>query len=244
MNENELQKLWAAYAHSRSTDLRNALVEQYLPLSRSVARKFLERGLEREDLEQAAAMALIKAVEQFDSEKGFRFSTYAVPTIAGSLHHMVRDRNGTFRVSRDVAKLLASIDTERAAFEQREMRSPTPQELADIIGITSKELLSALYMRSDVSTFSMDAAISEDEENSLDQLLGAEDPGYANTDSSHWFQWMASHATEQERMLMDCRYQQGLNQRETAAKMGVSQMQISRIERRLIAKLRAVAQNS
>ncbi len=106
MNDEHLTPLLEQYAATRDTALRDTLLESYLPLSKAVARKFSGRGVETEDLEQVAAMALLKALERFDPSRGFRFVTYAVPTITGDLRNHLRDRGGAMRMPRDMRQSL------------------------------------------------------------------------------------------------------------------------------------------
>lgn len=106
MNDEHLIPLLERYAASRDPALRDELFEHYLPLARAVARKFSGRGVETEDLEQVAGMALLKALERFDPSRGFRFVTYAVPTITGDVRNYLRDKSGLMRMPRDMRQRL------------------------------------------------------------------------------------------------------------------------------------------
>ena len=103
MNDERLLQMMEQYAATRDTALRDQLVEGYLPLARAVARKFAGRGAEVEDLEQVAAIALMKAIERFEPDRGFRFVTYAVPTITGEVRNHLRDRSAMVRMLRMVS---------------------------------------------------------------------------------------------------------------------------------------------
>lgn len=237
MTNEEQSVLWQQYADTRDNALRDRLVEAYLPLSRHIAIKFINRGLEKDDLEQIAAMALLKAVERFQPEKGFRFVTYAVPEITGAIRHALRDQNGTFRLSRDVTKLLTAIAKEQNAFEQKHFRSPTAQELAECIGVSAQDIVSALYMQSSVQTVSMDQKINQNEDIAFSELLGVEEERFAEISGQQRYQWALQQANPQEKLLMQYRFREALNQRETAQRMGISQMQVSRLERRFLSRL-------
>lgn len=237
MTEEEQSTLWKRYVKTRERSLRDLFVEMFLPLSRTIAHKFLNRGVEKDDLEQIAAIALLKAVERFDPDKGFRFITYAAAEITGEIRHALRDQNGTFKLSRDVVALLGVIAKEQNAFEQKYYRSPTAQELADQIGISPQDIISALYMNNSIQTVSIDQPVSSVDDAAFSSFLGIEDEHFARIDGEQRYLWALQHANEQEKKLMHFRFQEALNQRETARKLGISQMQVSRLERRLINRL-------
>ena len=131
MNDDRLVPLLEQYAEHRSPALRDELVESYLPLARAVARRFEGRGAEREDLQQVASIALMKAVERFEPERGFRFVTYAIPTIAGDVRNYLRDKASGMRVPRDARQKLYKMQQIREQFEREHMREPSARELAD-----------------------------------------------------------------------------------------------------------------
>ena len=115
MNDEHLIPLLERYAAGRDPVLRDELFERYLPLARAVARKFSGRGVETEDLEQVAGMALLKALERFDPARGFRFVTYAVPTITGDVRNYLRDKSGLMRMPRDMRQRLYQMTRSRSA---------------------------------------------------------------------------------------------------------------------------------
>ena len=240
MNDERLVPMLEQYAKTRDPALRDALVEGYLPLSRAVARKFIGRGAELEDLEQVAAMALLKALDRFEPDRGFRFVTYAVPTITGDLRNHLRDRAGLMRMPRDMRQRLYQMTKEQEAFEREHLRAPSAEELAKRMGITPEELLTLLNMRTQSEYLSLDTPVGEDGDTALQDLIGSGDSGYDKLDRKEWMQWILSKVNETERALLLLRYRDGLGQRETAKKLGVSQMQVSRLERRVLSRLRAI----
>ena len=228
--------LLEAYARTRDADLLARLVEAYLPLSAAVARKFAGRGVELEDLEQVAAMALMKAIERFEPERELQFSTYAVPTIAGALRNHIRDQGNAIRLGRDVrAGVIRLYRTqERLTLELR--REPSLRELAEAMAITGDELLMLLNARESVDTVSLNAA-AEDEQ-ALEAYLGVREGGYERVEQKEWMDWVFSLVTPLEKRLLELRFQERLGQRDTARALGVSQMKVSRMERRVLQRLR------
>ena len=240
MNDERLLPLLEQYARSRDTALRDRLVEGYLPLARAVARKFAGRGAEVEDLEQVAAIALMKAIERFEPERGFKFMTYAVPTITGEVRNHLRDRGGLMRMPRDLRQRLYQLSQVQEAFEREHMRAPTAAELAQRMGISPEEVLTILSMKTQNEYVSLDTPVGEDGDTRLEDMLGGGDAGYENLERREWMQWILSKVSETEREMLLLRYRDGLGQRETAKRLGVSQMQVSRLERRVLSRLRAM----
>ena len=242
MNDERLLPMLERYARSRDTLLRDQLVEGYLPLARAVARKFAGRGVEVEDLEQVAAIALMKAIERFEPDRGFRFVTYAVPTITGEVRNHLRDRGGMMRMPRDLRQRLYQLSQLQEAFEHEHLRAPTAAELAQRMGLTPEEVLTILSMRSQNDYVSLDTPVGEDGDTRLEDMLGGSDSGYERLESRDWMEWILSKVSETEKEMLLLRYRDGLGQRETAKRLGVSQMQVSRLERRVLSRLRAIEQ--
>ncbi len=242
MNDEALTPLRERYAATRDPALRDRLVESYLPLSNAVARRFMGRGVELEDLSQVAAMALVKAVERFDPARGFRFVTYAVPTITGDVRNYLRDRAGAIRVSRDARSRLYRMQQAQEAFRGEHQREPSVAELAAAMGIAQDELLLLLDVRNQAEVVSLDAP-AESDADALSAFLGGDDAGYERLEQREWMQWVLSKVNDEEKRLLTLRYVDRLGQRETAARLGVSQMQISRMERRVLQRLRAIEQS-
>lgn len=240
MNDEKMIPLLERYAQTRDPAVRDALVEGYLPLARAVARKFAGRGAEMEDLEQVASIALLKALERFEPERGFRFVTYAVPTITGDLRNHLRDRAGLMRMPRDMRQRLYQMTKEQEAFEQEHLRAPTAPELAARMGISPEELLTLLNMRTQSEYVSLDTPVGEEGDSSLQDFISGGENGYERLERSEWMKWILSKVNETERELLLLRYRDGLGQRETAKRLGVSQMQVSRLERRVLTRLRAM----
>ncbi len=240
MNDEHLIPLLERYAASRDPALRDELFEHYLPLARAVARKFSGRGVETEDLEQVAGMALLKALERFDPARGFRFVTYAVPTITGDVRNYLRDKSGLMRMPRDMRQRLYQMTQEQERFEREHLRTPTAMELSERMGIAPEEFLALLALRTQNEAVSLDTPVGEEGDTQLSDLLGSADDRFERMERSEWAQWLLSKVGDTERELLTLRYRDGLGQRETARRLGISQMQVSRLERRALSRLRAM----
>ena len=243
MDETRLTPLLADYARTHDRDVMAMLVEGYLPLCRQIARKFRGQGVEQEDLEQVAAIALMKAIERFEPERGFKFTTFAMPTIAGEVRNHIRDKGGAIRVNRDTRARLYQLRKVTDQLTQQLQREPSLKEIAAALDVTPDELLSLLDARDASDTVSMDAALSSDEDaQRLEERLGVAENGYEQVEQQEWMRWVLQQVTPQERLLLEKRYIERLGQRETAKALGVSQMQVSRIERRVLARLRELTE--
>ena len=243
MDDTRLTPLLADYARTRDRDVMATLVEGYLPLCKAIAWKFRGQGVETEDLEQVAAIALMKAIERFEPERGFKFTTFAMPTIAGEVRNHIRDKGGAIRVNRDTRSRLYQLRKVTDQLTQQLQREPSLKEIAAAMDVTPDELLSLLDARDASDVMSMDAGMSSDEDaQRLEERLGVNDDGFERVEQQQWMQWVLKQVTPQERLLLEKRFIERLGQRETAKALGVSQMQVSRMERKVLARLRELTE--
>lgn len=243
MNDERFFPLLEQYARTRDTAVRDQLVEAYLPLCRAVAAKFIGRGTDREDLEQVAGIALMKALDRFDPDRGYRFVTYAVPTMTGDIRNYLRDKGGSVRMPRDARQRLYDLGRAQERFEREHLRTPSAMELAESLHITPDEMIDLMNLKAQTESVSLDAPRGEDGEGALDSFLGREDAAFDRLENSEWMRWVLSKLNAQEQQLVHFRFQDRLGQRETAKMLGVSQMQVSRMERRLLGRLRTILQS-
>ena len=243
MDDTHLTPLLADYARTRDRDVMATLVEGYLPLCKAIAWKFRGQGVETEDLEQVAAIALMKAIERFEPERGFKFTTFAMPTIAGEVRNHIRDKGGAIRVNRDTRSRLYQLRKVTDQLTQQLQREPSLKEIAAAMNVTPDELLSLLDARDASDVMSMDAGMSSDEDaQRLEERLGTQDEGFERVEQREWMQWVLKQVTPQERLLLEKRFIERLGQRDTAKALGVSQMQVSRMERKVLARLRELTE--
>ena len=243
MDDTRLTPLLADYARTRDRDVMATLVEGYLPLCKAIAWKFRGQGVETEDLEQVAAIALMKAIERFEPERGFKFTTFAMPTIAGEVRNHIRDKGGAIRVNRDTRSRLYQLRKVTDQLTQQLQREPSLKEIATAMDVTPDELLSLLDARDASDVMSMDAGMSSDEDaQRLEERLGVNDDGFERVEQQQWMQWVLKQVTPQERLLLEKRFIERLGQRDTAKALGVSQMQVSRMERKVLARLRELTE--
>ena len=209
---------------------RDKMIEDNIGLVHSIAKRFTGRGVDYEDLFQTGCVGLIKAVDNFDESKGFKFSTYAVPVIMGEIRRIFRD-GGAIKVSRALKEKSVKAQMLRERFAKRELREPTVSELSDMLGCgvdETAEILNVINPMLSLNSF------GEDGSESLDVPFDNREEIF---DRISVMQVMEKLSNE-ERFIIDSRYFNGKTQSETAQKLGVSQVQVSRKEKDIIKKLR------
>ncbi len=211
--------------------MRNRLIEENLNLVHACARRFAGRGIEYDDLFGAGCIGLIKAADGFDSERGLCFSTYAVPSIIGEIKRQFRD-TGSVKVSRKLKELSLKVIREKEYFEKKNGEAPSVTELADKIGVTPEEITEALCASRRVLslTVSDDEGISE-----FDLPVDSPEEGVC---SRLQIESAIGELDEIEQKVIKLRYFSEKTQTESAAILGISQVQVSRKEKKALEKLR------
>ena len=212
------------------TEVRKPLVEENLGLVHLCANRFRGRGIEYDDLYSAGCIGLLKAVKAFDSGRGVKFSTYAVPVILGEVKRLFRD-GGAIRVSRSLKELSMRLSRICEDFRQREMREPTVAELSQLSGETESAVAEALC----VSQPTVSLTAGDDDEGQTD--IPTESPDESITDLLALRQIMA-RLPHEDRALLELRYFRGLTQTKTAQALGMTQVQVSRREKKLLTQMR------
>lgn len=236
----DLDPRFARWQSTGDLRIRNALVEDHTWLASFCAHRFARRGESRDDLLQVALVGLVNAVNRFEPDRGLSFSTFAVPTIEGELRRYFRDKTWTVHVTRrlkDASRAVASaVDDLTATLG----RTPTAAEVAERTGLRQEEVLEAL----DVHTLQRTVAIDHGEGDDVHDVtpLGVEDRGYASAEARTIVADLL-HAlpTGRDRLIIRLRFVEGLTQSEIARQIGVSQVQVSRLLRTNLDRMRAAA---
>lgn len=224
-------------AHKGEKEARDTLFEENVGLIYSVIRRFMGRGVEAEDLFQIGSIGLLKAVDKFDTEFQVQFSTYAVPMIAGEIRRFLRD-DGMLKVSRSLKENYYKAMKSREQLELRLGREPTVSELAGELCMDMEELVMTLEARTEVESLHKTIYQGEGTEISLmDKLPEKEDQQEALLNRL-FLKEILDELDETERQLIRMRYFQDMTQTEIAGKLGVSQVQVSRMEKRILLRLR------
>ncbi len=237
--DNEL--LFREYAKSKSVDIRDKLVVNYLYIADILARKFVGRGIDYDDIYQIASLALIYAVERYDVSKGFEFSSFATPTIIGEIKKHFRDKGWMIRVPRRLQELSKLVNVTKTSLEQELQREVTVSDLATKLETSEDEIIEAIEASMVYNTKSLDLSVNNsdaDGELNLMTVLGKEDRGYEDVDNDDFIENCLSNLKEFERIIIIERFLENKTQVEVANILGVSQMTVSRMEKKLIAKFK------
>lgn len=232
VDEHELLRRWHQDHDERA---RAALIERMMPLVRSLARRYANRGEPLDDLEQVGYVGLIKAVDRFDLDRELRFSTFAVPTILGEIKRHFRDRAWSVRVSRGLQELSARVAREVDRLSTKLGRSPTVEDIAEATGTTPEQVLEALQGAQAYSTVPLEEPLGDDGEPVA--RIGAEDLGFAAAERRVELGRGLELLSERERRILLLRFFGGLTQREIAERVGISQMHVSRLLRRSLERM-------
>ncbi|HMI71762.1 MAG TPA: SigB/SigF/SigG family RNA polymerase sigma factor [Solirubrobacteraceae bacterium] len=235
--------LFARYLDKRDPVDREMLVERFLPLARQLARRYQRPEEPFDDLFQVACLGLVKAIDRFDLEREVAFSSYAVPTILGEIKRYFRDRTWSVRVPRDLQELALKVDRAVSDLSLDLHRQPTIEQIAEKVGAEEEDVLEALEASGAYKATSLEAPRGSDEEggDTLGDTLGTEEHGFSLAEDRATIEHLMRSITPREREVLRLRFEEDLTQAEIGERIGVSQMQVSRIIRQSVARLRAYA---
>jgi RNA polymerase sigma-B factor len=234
----KIEDMLAEYCETRDIELRNKLASEFLYIAEIIAKKFTNRGIEYDDLFQVASLALLKALERYDIKKGYKFSSFATPTIVGEIKNYFRDKSRLIRLPRKESEYIKKIEIAKTQLFNQLNRTPTPEEIGDYLGISSEQVLELMESSYATKTASLDFYIDNEGETDLMSVIGQEEKYYRLVEDKDFIQRVMSTLDEQERKVITERFYKGRSQREISEEMGVSQMYISRMERRILERFR------
>jgi RNA polymerase sigma-B factor len=219
---------------------REQLIEQYMSLVRSLARRYSYRGEQLEDLVQIGAIGLIKAIDRFDLDRGVELTTYATPNIIGEIKRHFRDKGWSVRVPRGLQELNVQLSRLMEQLTVQLSRSPTIAELAKAAGVQEEEVLEALESGRAYSSLSLSSGGSSDGDEDLDPLesIGTEEHQYEVSEDRAVLAPGFRVLDDRERRILQLRFFDGLTQSQIAQQVGISQMHVSRLIRRSLEKIR------
>ena len=232
------RELFRLYKEEGDEDARDELIMSHLNLVRFLSAKFKNRGEPLDDLVQVGTIGLIKAIDRFDPERGLEFTTYATPTILGEIKRHFRDKGWSVRVPRRLQELSAKVNLVTDELTKELQRSPSTEEIASRLGVSVDEVLEAMESSSAYSSVPLEGGNNEDEDApavidhyaSVDQDLAASDDRMVIEDTIREF-------SPREQEVVRMRFDEGLTQVEIAKRLGISQVQVSRLLRRTLKKL-------
>lgn len=226
--------------HPRRTVLRDELVTGHLQVARNIARRFAHRGEPQDDLEQVATLGLIQAVDRFDPDRGTDFLSYAVPTITGEVRRHFRDHAWAMRVPRRLKDRHVALGAAISELSQRVGRAPTATELARHLGMPREEVLEGLEAATAYRSSSLDDMLTGDDAGpALEGVIGEADAELDRVEYRATLAPILERLPERERTILKLRFFGGMTQSQIADRVGLSQMHVSRLLSRTLARLRS-----
>jgi RNA polymerase sigma-B factor len=231
---------WLKRDDPRREEIRSELVRIHAPLVRYIASRYARRGEPQEDIEQAAMLGLVKAMNGYDPAVGESFVAYAMPTMTGEVKRHFRDRTWGMRMPRPLQELRLALRTARQEFVRDHGRAPTVPEAADLLGVSEEEAIEVIGAADAYRPVSLDVPAADDEDGeTLGSLIGEEDPAIEMVVDRNALRPMLARLPRRERTILLHRFYGNKTQTEIAELMGVSQMQVSRLISRSLARLKA-----
>lgn len=221
---------------------RDELVRRYEPATRRLALSYARRHEALEDLQQAAFLGLVNAIDRFDPERGFPFSTFAFPTMSGELKRYLRNTRWAVHMPRPMQERTMAVRRAAERLTRELDRTPTAAEIADALGLSLEDVVDAMLAEGARDPSSLDAPRrADDDPTFLGETIGAIDEDFEGVEDRIAVDTVMGALPERERVIVDLRFGQELSQVEIAARVGCSQMQVSRLLRRAIDRMRIIA---
>ena len=232
--------LWEKFAASGDPAIREELVRRNLPFAKRLALRYRGASEPFDDLLQVANLGLLNAVDRFDPERGIPFTAFATPTILGELKRHFRDRVWTVRVPRGLHDRIADVDKAITELTKQLQRSPSVREIAERLELEQTDVLEVLEANNNRRTVSLEQPSGDDESAGVSpaQWVGKEDEGYDLVEGRIALEAVLPHLDERERLVLRLRFVEDMTQSQIADQIGHSQMHVSRILRRSLARIR------
>lgn len=237
----DTKELFKLYSDNNDIDIRNILIERHLYLARILAKKYINKGVDYEDIYQVASMALIYAIDRYDISKGFEFSSFATPTIIGEIKKYFRDKVWTMRVPRRIQELSKKISNAKIALEQEKKKHPSVKDIAEYIECREEDVLEALEASYSYQPVSLDASSGDDSDENdltLSDKVGMEEKDFGNIEQKDFLDRFMKTLNELEVKILKDRFFYNKTQSAIATELNISQMTVSRLEKKVVEKLR------
>jgi len=235
--QEEIKEKFIEYQKTKDKALRDELIEEHMYLAEILAKKYTGRGIDYEDIFQVASVGLILAVDRFDPSKGYVFSSYATPTIIGEIKRHFRDKGWTIKVPRRIQELSKKISVAKNVLAGELGRIPTAEDIADYLDVSYDQVIEAMEASKVYQPGSIDSTIdSSDDGNDLQisDIIGDDDPTYERVENLDYLVRELKKLPKIERTILIERYINRKTQIAIAEELGISQMTVSRIEKKAL----------
>jgi RNA polymerase sigma-B factor len=245
-NSDDLDELFARWQRQDDRGARETLVQRFMPLARSLARRYDRSSEPFDDLLQVASVGLLKALDRFDPSRGHSFPSFAVPTILGEMRRYFRDCGWSVHVPRGDQERALKIRDAQEALTNEHGHAPTVNQLAVYLELDTEQVIDALQATQAYESLSLDAPRpgAEDEAMTFGDAIGLEDERFELIELDATIVAALKHIPARERAMLYMRFVEDLTQTEIADRVGISQMQVSRLLRRSLNQLRALTRDT
>ncbi|HEX9059288.1 MAG TPA: SigB/SigF/SigG family RNA polymerase sigma factor [Clostridia bacterium] len=236
----ENESLFIEYRHNPTIENRNSIVKKYMYLAEIISKKFLNRGIDYEDIYQVACVALIKAVERYSLDKGVKFISFATPTVIGEVKRFFRDKGSVIRIPRRIYEVYQKVNHAREYLLQELRRTPRVDEVAKHLNISEETVLEIIESGNAYNMQSFDQNVFSDDDLELHETIGSEDTSFEKIENRDYLEKSLEKFNPAEREFIKMRYFGNKTQKEIAERLGVSQMYVSRLEKKIMEKFRTI----
>lgn len=237
--KDEINQKFEEFARTRDKKLRDELIEEHMYIVDILSNKYVGKGIEKDDLYQVASLGLINAVDRFDPSKGYAFSSFATPTIMGELKRYFRDKGWVIRVPRRVQNLYKKINVAKKILPQELQRVPTIKDIADYLGEDEETILETMEASKVYTPQSLDMKYQVQKgENAIDlsDMIGEDDKNFDSIELKDLIDKSKERLNDLEKEILELRYYEGRTQVDIANTLDISQMTVSRIEKKILQK--------
>ena len=241
IEKDKIRELFLSYDKNRDRETRDILIEKHLYIAEILSKRYANRGIEYDDIYQVASIGLIYAIDRYDISKGFEFSSFATPTIIGEIKKYFRDKGWTIRVPRRIQELSKKINDSKVHLSQELQRSPTIADIAEYLSSTEEEILEAMEASKVYTPQSLDITYdsnNDDKDINLADIIGEEDRYFNRIDNNDFIMKIMENLSKVEKEILIDRYINKKTQVVIAQNLDISQMTVSRIEKKILEKLR------
>ncbi len=241
ITEIDTKTLFKQLKETKDKKIREELIERHIYIAEILSKKYANRGIDYDDIYQVACIGLIYAVDRFDIDKGYEFSSFATPTIIGEIKKHFRDKGWTIRVPRRIQELSKKINNAKVTLSQELQRSPTVEDIANYLNSTEEEILEAMEGSKIYTPQSLDLTYdsnNDDKDLNLADLIGEEDAYFDKIENNDFLMRSMKKFNDMEKKILKDRYFDRRTQVSIAKELNISQMTVSRVEKRIIEKLK------
>ena len=244
MGNEKTTELFRQYKESGDVAIRNEIAEQYLYIADILAKKFVGRGVEYDDLRQVAVYALLRGIDRFEPDLGMQFTTFITPTITGEIKNYFRDKSRMVKIPRRLGEISGAVKKFSVEYQAENGEKPSVRKIAQALSLSEEDVVKALEIGGTISLDNMANGEDGEGERSLHALLADDEDKYEEFETKEALRAAMQHFSDTEKMLIKLRYVEELSQNETAKRLGVSQMFVSRMERKLLGRLKEQLKDS